>query len=722
MNDSISHSDPHLPQGTGAPKFEVRFLPTLRSLLQEKNVPLIHRDLSWLQFNERVLEEARQSSNPLLERLKFLSISASNLDEFFMIRFASLGRAINAERRKQPTQTGGLRHLMRIRFSLLETVVKFVARQTETLDLLAVELESEGIFIVRRAKAMTSAFAGGKRVFEEQILSKLAPPSALNFQQLQTLDNLQMAAIVDGGLFFKIPLGLASAVVHSDESGHFVFFLDDLLGCHLGRTIYPSAHQRFGTTLLRLTRDAEWTMDFESEDPESIPDLVRYGLGGREKGRAVRLQYAGDLPDGFFHQCILALKLNADQVFPAPDTLCLHGLWSAVHSLSERLAPRPVFVYPTLSPCIPKAMGNSENFFATLKERDFLLHHPYDSFDAFVESIATACKDPNVTLIEQTVYRMGNLSPLIHVLKEAAAHKKVRIVIELRARFDEANNLSLADDLRKAGIEVAYGFGKLKLHAKITLITRNEPNGQKWYTHLSTGNYNASTARQYTDLAVWTANPEIGADARHFFDAIHQSQVPQSFKHLVLAPTRLHRRLLSLIHSEIESAKGKQPARIFAKVNALVDKGVIESLYRASQAGVNIDLVVRGACSIIPGVQGLSENIRVISIVDRFLEHSRIYYFESSKTMYLSSADWMPRNFFSRLEIAFPVLDEKIYSYLQQVVIPTYLQDTLKARELTFHGTWKRRTTRSKTAPIRSQFVFMDLANKSYRGTPLECY
>ena len=257
----------------------------------------------------------------------------------------------------------------------------------------------------------------------------------------------------------------------------------------------------------------------------------------------------------------------------------------------------------------------------------------------------------------------------------------------------------------------------LKLHAKIALVTRNEPEGKRLYTHLSTGNYNALTARQYTDLALLTGSPEMGLDARTFFDAVWNGQVPTSFRQLVSAPAKLHRRLLNLIQAETEAAQQGKKARIVAKVNALVDTVVIEHLYRASQAGVQVELIVRGACSLIPGVKGLSENIRVISIVDRFLEHSRIYYFENSKILYLSSADWMPRNFFSRLELAFPVTDPKLYRYLVEVVIPTYLSDSVKARELTPQGTWRKRYSRSG---VRSQFLFEQLAVKNYAGTPLE--
>ena len=316
--------------------------------------------------------------------------------------------------------------------------------------------------------------------------------------------------------------------------------------------------------------------------------------------------------------------------------------------------------------------------------------------------------------IQQTIYRMDLVSPLVEALKSAAKEKKVSVLIELRARFDELNNLKLADELRASGVEVKFGFGKLKLHAKVALVTRRAVDGAEggieYYAHFSTGNYHSATARQYTDLALLTSNREMGLDAQAFFDSARKGEWNPPFKRLVAAPNRLHRRILSLIETEIDAAKQGRPAQILAKVNALVDQTVVERLYEASQAGVQINLIVRGACSLIPGVKGLSENIQVISIVDRFLEHSRIYYFGSTETMYLSSADWMPRNFFSRFEIAFPVPDSKIKQFIESVILPAYLADNQKSRELTSRGTWKSRSPQAGAKPFRCQEYLMELS------------
>jgi polyphosphate kinase len=706
---------------------EHQFLPTLPSLLVAPKVPLIHRDLSWLQFNERVLAEARQPTNPLLERMKFLAISASNLDEFFMIRVASLARAISTAERRDPAVA---KRLQRINGAILEAVAKFGAKQAEALDLLAGELEPAGVFIIRRPQPGTLFFDLSKKVFDEQILHRLSPPEPFSVSKMSSLENLTTLVLLRNGTALRIPKQIPPVLFLTDETkgeAH-VFFLDDLLSTHLGSAVGVEGPVSF----LRLTRDGDFTIDLEEEDPESIPDVVRTGLGSREKGRPVRLQYWGEFPKNFLEETLRTLKLDASLVFPAPYTLCLQGLWSFLKECPEFIAQKPGLRYPALRSAIPTMLRDPLKVFDEVKKRDILLHHPYDSFDGFVAWILAACADPNVTTIEQTVYRMDTLSTVIEALKKAASHKKIRVVIELRARFDELNNLLLAEDLRKAGVEVAFGFGRLKLHAKIALVTRNEEGEPRLYTHLSTGNYNAATARQYTDLAILTANPEVGADARHFFDSVLKGDVPTSFKHLVSAPAKLHRRLINHIQAETAAAKQGKKARIFAKVNALVDHAVVEQLYEASRAGVQVDLVVRGACSLIPGVPGLSDNIRVVSIVDRFLEHSRIYYFESGKSLYLSSADWMPRNFFSRLEIAFPILDPHLSDYISNFIIPIYLADTVKAKELTPQGTWKKRSFSSLSAaaskvteqiigkkPVRSQFLFEELAVREYKNTPL---
>lgn len=701
---------------------KVPVLPTLPSLLEEPHTPLIHRDLSWLQFNDRVLDEARPSSgNPLLERVKFLAISAANLDEFFMIRFASLGRRIRQlARGADGKQTESALRLVQIRNAILETVAKFVARQEEVLDLLVAELAEENIFLVKECALAEETRLLGRRVFESQILPKLSAPETFDPAKLSRLENFKIAVYFPDGLCFRVSRTLPSVLSARSEDGRlFFFFLDDLLLTHLG----PSFGIVGTPGAVRITRDADFTVDIGDGDPSSIPDRVRQGIGDRESGVPVRLQYVGRMIPDKLESARTMLKLVSGQILPGPGTLCLHGLWSLVNFRApEMLVENPVLRHPVHAASIPPDF-HADDLFGSLRAHDYLLHHPYDSFDAYLRLLERAAVDPAVEEISLTIYRVDRGSPIIESLKQAVANgKRVRAIVELRARFDESRNLEVADELRRAGVSVSFGFGKLKLHAKVTLIGRRENGELRRYTHLSTGNYNAATARLYTDMAIVTGNREVGQDAATFFEAASQAKIPHAFKRLVSAPMALHRRLLAHINAEIEAAQRGVPTRIFAKVNALVDEQVIGELYRASQAGVRVDLVVRGACSLIPQVKGLSDNIRVISIVDRFLEHSRIYWFGSQSAMYLSSADWMPRNFFSRLELAFPVLDPAIYAYIERVVVPTYMDDTVKARELSPQGVWKRRApsaTRVASGRVRSQFVFERLAEKRYDGTPL---
>ncbi len=696
---------------------ELIHLPTLPSLLAKPGVPLIHRDISWLQFNERVLQEARQTTNPLLERLKFLSITASNLDEFFMIRLSGLIRAYQRSLRQEGESTDAM-GLKRVMEGIFETVTEFTVKQAETLDLIRAELArfNVSVHLLRSANPATVKMA--RRLFFQEIATQLPEPEPFKWSQVSSLRNLQLFCLIGTKKWIRIPRPMPYVILHSTGAQRFhIFFLDDLLDFFYGEYLKVDEP----VSVLRMTRDGDFDVDLENEDVESAPDLVRSHVKTRERGNPSRLQYRSGVSQEVLGGVLGAMKLSNKLSFSAPQTLCLGSLLSSVLKIMPEVKKTKRLIHRPLRAEVPPDLKESETeLFAKLRERDILLHHPYDAFDAVVQFIRTAAEDPDVKMIEQTVYRMDANSPVIQSLKEAAKTKKVRALIELRARFDEMNNLRLAEELSHAGVEVAFGFGKLKLHAKVALITREERGRLRTYTHLSTGNYNSITAKAYTDLGLLTANEDIGADARYFFDSVIRGVVPTQFKVLVPAPIRLHRKLQSLIRSEIMSAKRGEPARIFAKVNALVDEGIIDLLYEASQAGVEVDLLVRGACSLIPGVKGLSENVRVVSIVDRFLEHSRLYFFENSGSMYLSSADWMPRNFFSRLELAFPILDPRLYTYLKDVVIPTYLRDNVKSRELTPEGLWRLRSQVAGQPTVRAQFKLEELAERRYRGTPLE--
>lgn len=691
-------------------------LPTHPYLLVGPDLPFMDRDLSWLQFNERVLAQARTGTNPLMERAKFLGISASNLDEFFMIRFASMNKSIAAHERKEMVAEADW--LKQIQTRVLDEVGDMGLRQRKVLETLAAELRPARVLLAYGVPESPELDEVGYKCFCEHVLPHLPPPEAWTAKSALSLGNLQLAAILPDGRFVPLPKGLPTLLTDViPSSGDLaMFFLDHLIQAFLARSFHLTGE----VGLIRLTRDADLSLDIAEESGETLEQVVKTGIGAREKRRPVRLQSLGAMPNGFLEACAVALKLDSRQVFNVSHSLLLHALSGFSGYLPDQFREHRELFYPPIKALIPAAVFRGREVFETLQKRDLLLHHPYDSFDSFVSWVDTAGSDPQVTGIELTVYRTDAISPVISILEACGRLKKVRVLIELRARFDELNNLKLAERLREAGVEVGFGFGKLKLHAKVALVTRMEEGVSRFYTHLSTGNYNSVTARQYTDLAILTANQEIGADARLFFDSIWEGQVPTSFKKLVSAPARLHRRILQHIETETVAAQRGDRARIVAKVNALVDETIIQALYRASSAGVQVDLNVRGACSLIPGVPGLSENIRVISIVDRFLEHSRLYFFENAGAMYFSSADWMPRNFFSRLELAFPVLDPKIHAYIRDVVIPTYFADNAKASQLTATGVWVERAVGRGEAPFRAQGRFQELALLRYHGTPLE--
>jgi len=706
----------------------LRRLPTLKSLLAAPGRPYIHRDLSWLQFNDRVLAEARNPSNPLFERAKFLSISSSNLDEFFTIRFASLASSI--EKLNRQGNGAEVRLRIRTKLQILDRVRILHQKQTRIFKDLKEQLTSCNIHFLKRSERTKEerksekdpiAFRESRQIFFESIFPFLDPPQEFDIRELQNLANLQFAFLLADGRWIKIPKSLPPAFFKQTLNGNQqvrIHFLDDLLLLHASKAFDTKG----APGLIRVTRDGDISVDLEEDDPESLPDVIRSGMKLRDRGKAVRLQYEGEISRELLYSIVRELRLSSSESFPAPRTLCLHGLWSVMNRLSEIYVNQPRFCFPSLKPYIPLPLRCDRPSFETLRKKDILLHHPYDSFEAFISWIRGACLDPQVESIEMTIYRTDALSPIVQWLKKAAKTKKIRVFVELRARFDELNNLKLSEDLTQAGVAVVFGFGALKIHAKLALITRLENGRRIFYSHLSTGNYNAQTARQYTDLSILTANQEIGEDIRYFFRSVQKEEIPKSFKQLISAPIQLHRRILSQISMETLAAMEGKEARIFAKVNALVDQNIIESLYAASKAGVQIDLVVRGACSLIPGVKGLSENIRVISIVDRFLEHSRIYFFGSTRFLFLSSADWMPRNFFSRLEVAFPVLDPALCNHIKDVIIPTYLKDSVKSRRLTPKGLWMLPEAASNSPAIRSQGFFEEMAKNQYRGTSLEFF
>lgn len=690
----------------------------MKKLKPSLGPPIIHRDLSWLQFNSRVLGQAQSKELPLLERLKFLSISASNLDEFFLVRFNSLERSIASHIRND--KIGEASDLTQVRSEMNDAIRILNVKQSETLAGLRKELKLQGIHIHLDRRPKDEAKRIGRDIFTREVLPKLGEPVPFTSKLFRQTENLEMIAILGEEIAITVSKSLPVTYLHKDEKSEFhVFFLDLLILEHLPTTL--------GSTkkpwIFRLTRDGDFSIEVSGEDPNAIPDVIRRGVNARELGKPVRVQLGGSPQNTSLDRLRSGLRLKEDQLYSSPKTLCIHGLWSISDQLRDTGECPSSLFYPVFKSVVAFPFEKGSQVFAEIIKKDFLLHHPYDSFNSFVHVVQAACEDPNVTHIDLTIYRMDILSPILAALKSAAKTKQIRTAIELRARFDEMNNLQVSEELRQAGIKVLFGSNKLKMHAKIALFTRVEKDSEVLYTHLSTGNYHSKTASQYTDLAILTANPLIGEDAKRFFSQIEgggeQKEGSAPFSVLIPAPTQLHRKILQNIRAEIKSAKSGKSARVFAKVNALIDTEIIKTLYEASQAGVKVDLVVRGACSLIPGIKGFSDNIQVVGIVDRYLEHSRIYYFESSDSLYLSSADWMPRNFFSRLEIAFPILDGRIREFIKDIVIPAYLRDNQASSVLTSRGTWRKKNPTAGEPSFHAQAYFMQLAKTGYAGTPL---
>jgi polyphosphate kinase len=685
------------------------------SQISSASIPLIDRDLSWLQFNLRVLEEAEDTSNPLLERVKFLAISTSNLNEFFMVRVSALENSIaQTQRRNDEVEQS---RLIRLRKEICVSVQRFAKRRRKVFVDLQVLLEQAGILLVTDIMAIKSLKIA-KIIYENEILPLIPKAEFFASEMLTDLTNLETAVLYTDKLWMRLPMSLPTmfskeAKVNGISIVYF-FFLDHLLHAFLD----PIGSKEIA--LLRITRSADDTIDLPTNDPDCIPDTVLHTISKRDRGRPVRLEVSGKLDATSLKLFKEKLNLVNTQIFIRKTSLYLQALWMIVSKTPQKPSEPANMRLKPLIGWVPRSFRQEGKIFERLDVKDLLLHHPYDSFDSYVAFIKAAARDPRVIKIEQTFYRTDTDSLVVAHLKEAAKTKEVHVFIEARARFDELNNIRLAEAFKKSGVKVTFASGKLKLHAKIALVTLKLDNEIRYYSHLSTGNYNAITSSQYTDLAIITSNQEIGSDARQFFDSIYSQETPKALRKFVIAPQFLARRLLTHIKEEIEAAKDGRFSRIFIKVNALVDPKIIESLYTASQAGVKIDLIVRGACSLIPEIPGISENIKVLSIVDKFLEHSRVYYFGSSKKLYLSSADCMPRNFFSRLEIAFPILDQRIFHFLETVIISTYLMDHAKARRLTSTGVWRRRYGYSKENAARAQVFFEKLSKTEYVGTPLE--
>lgn len=676
-----------------------------------------NRELSWIDFNCRVLEEAIDTNNPLLERVKFLSIFSSNLDEFFMIRVSALKQQIAA--RVTKLSPDGLKpdeQLIAIRHALLPIIEQ---KRKLFLEDLKPHMQQAGIHIHNYDQINSEQRAAMGDYFSQQIFPVLTPlafdPSH-PFPHISNL-SLNLAVVIrdkeQGELFarLKVPevlprlISISSELCHETQEHtgerHACFvWVEQVIVAHLA-ALFPGL-EVIAAHPFRVTRDAD--MEIEEDEADDLLRTIEQGVRQRRFGKAVRMEVDDSMPERIRQLLMNKLELGPD------DLYTVHGPLGMAELISLVKVDRPDLKDTPILPGVPAALRGPSTIFAAIRQQDILLHHPYDSFTPVIDFIQAAANDPNVLAIKQTLYRVGNNSPIVGALMQAREHgKQVSVLVELKARFDEENNITWARALERAGVHVVYGLLGLKTHAKIALVVRKEHDGIRLYVHLGTGNYNDTTARIYTDLGLLTCKPEIGADAAELFNSLTGYSRKQAYRKLLVAPVTLRKRFLELIEREISMHQTYGNGRLIFKMNALVDPQMIDALYRASQAGVQIDLIPRGTCCLRPGLPGYSETIRVRSIVGSFLEHNRIFYFYNNgqEDIYMGSADLMQRNLDRRVETLFPLEDTSIKRFVRDVLLETYLNDNVHSRVLQPDGHYQRLTPESGERVVDSQVVQM---------------
>ena len=677
------------------------------------NERFTNRELSWLAFNKRVLSEAKDNHLPLMERLKFLSITASNLDEFFMVRVASLKDQVNAGYTKK--DIAGMTSKEQIDAILKETH-KFTTAQYNTYNRSFLpSLKKNGLKIVTEFEKLTEEQADYvDNYFQKEVFPVLTPMAVDSSRPFPLIRNRSLnigALLMDkkkkGTIDFatvQVPSVLPRVVTIPTDGDNCttVILLEQIIEKNIQKLFLN--YRVLCQAPFRVMRNADLSID-EDEAADLLIEIEKQ-LKKRQWGEAIRLEVEDNIDKRLLKTLRKEFNLSEDAIFKINGPLDLTFLMKVYDIEGFDHLKEPKYI-----PQQPKMLDASRDLFEQIREHDILLHHPYETFDPVVNFVKKAASDPNVLAIKQTLYRVSSHSPIIASLAQAAENgKQVSVLVELKARFDEENNIVWAKKLEKAGCHVIYGLVGLKTHSKITLVVRKEEDEIRRYVHLGTGNYNDSTAKLYTDMGMFTSKTRYGEDATAVFNMLSGYSEPLVWNKLSLAPLWLRGKFLSLIEREKEHAKNGRPARIIAKMNSLCDPGIIEALYDASEAGVEIDLIVRGICCLRAGIKGLSEHIRVRSIVGTFLEHSRIFYFENNGNAeyYMGSADWMPRNLDKRVEILFPVedpiLQEEIYHILH-----IQLSDTKKAHLLMPDGHYVKVDQRGKT-PLNSQLYFCEEA------------
>lgn len=656
----------------------------------------INRELSLLEFNRRVIAQASDETVPLLERLRFLCIASTNLDEFFEIRVAGLKQQVKfGSVQAGPEGLSPQEVLKRIS----ETAHELVDEQYRVLngDIIPA-LEKEKIRLLRRSEWKPATARWIKRYFNSNVLPVLSPigldpahpfPRVLN-------KNLYFIVSLEGKDAFGRESGLAIVqaprslprVVHvpaEKSSGpHDFILLSSIIHAHVG-DLFPGMKAK-GCYQFKVTRDSDLFVD--SEEVDDLLRALEGELPSRRYSSAVRLEVADNCPQDLSDFLLQKFALGEDDLYMVNGPVNLNRL-QAVHELVDR----PDLIFPGFTPEVPPRLAKSTNIFDTLRNGDILLYHPFQSFGPIVDFLRQAAADPNVLSIKQTLYRTGDDSIIVEALKDAArAGKEVTVVVELQARFDEEANIELATELQAVGAHVVYGIVGYKTHAKMIMVVRREGRGLRRYVHLGTGNYHVKTARLYTDYSLLTCDKAVGEDVNKLFLQLTGLGRASKLKKLIQSPFSLHKKLHALIEAEIGYVAAGKEARIIAKMNALVDDDIIRALYRASQAGVKIDLIVRGICCLRPGIKGVSDNITVRSIVGRFLEHSRVFYFYhgGEELVFCSSADWMPRNLYQRVEVCFPIEEKRPRDQVINLGLLNYLSDNTQSWMLQSDGSYRR--------------------------------
>lgn len=665
-----------------------------------------NRELSWLKFNLRVLKEAMVKDTPLLERLKFIAISASNLDEFFMVRVAGLWSNFDSGVEKRDASGMSVHEQL---VAISQAAHEQVRTQTKSLIALMAEMDAVKLHF-RRVKDLSELGKDWLEEYYREVVFPVLTPMAVDasrpfpFLANKTL-NLAVELIkADGehsmGLI-QVPSVLDRIVEVEPEGKRTFVFLEDIIASHC-HDLFKGCHI-LDMVSFRVTRDSD--LDLEEDDSVDLMKEVEESLRKRKRGAAVRLEIFktnNNRIKRFLEENLDVTEMEVYEINGPLDPTCffkfigMKGMWP--------------WLYEPFVPQRPLELPDDSDLFAAIRANDILLHHPYESFDPVVKLVSDAADDPQVLAIKQTLYRVSGNSPIVAALARAAENgKQVTVLVELKARFDEENNILWARRLEKAGCHVIYGLVGLKTHAKIILIVRKEDNGIKRYLHLGTGNYNDSTAKLYTDLGLMTANDEFGSDASAFFNLLSGYSEPPVWNKLVMAPLGLREKIYALIDNEIVMVRSGREGHIIAKMNSLIDQPVIQKLYEASAAGVHIDLIVRGICGLRTGIEGISDNITVRSIVGRQLEHSRIFWFANGgeEQLYLSSADWMPRNLNDRVELFFPVETEEHIRRIK-ALLDLYLRDNVGAHMMQSNGTYRR--VRNKLEPVSAQSTLYEMA------------